>query len=447
VTQADVPAPLGRRLAGTLGTLLGPDFPSHLGLAVSGGGDSMALLHLAAGWARDWGVRLWTVTVDHGLRPESAAEAALVADEARGLGLPHATLRWDGWDGQGNLQDAARRARLDLIGRWRGAVRHVLFAHTRDDQAETFLLRLKRGSGVDGLASMRAVRTVAACPLCAPPVVVGEAPPPDPVAAGAPWFVVRPLLDVTRAELRHHLRVLRIPHADDPGNDDPRFDRVRMRRLVLGLEAEGLGREVLAATAARMARAAEALGARAHAVATELSRVDHGDVVILRDPFAQIERDTQLRLLAAALQFVASAEYRPRAAALEAALVRILGGGAATLHGCVLLPLAAEVRVFREYAAVAQASATVGEGCLWDRRWRVQGAAVEGKTLRALGEDGLAQAGEAARGHGPRAALAATPAVFDQERLAACARLRFGPAYDEVLAPPGGGFPDRLRTD
>jgi tRNA(Ile)-lysidine synthase len=92
------------------------------------------------------GVGLWVVTVDHGLRPESAEEAAMVAAECAALGHPHATLRWR-WDGQGNLQDAARRARLALIDRWRRGIEHVLMAHTPDDVAETFLMRLARDRG------------------------------------------------------------------------------------------------------------------------------------------------------------------------------------------------------------------------------------------------------------------------------------------------------------
>ena len=416
------PGSLEDRIAVELGQLLGPDFPSEIGLAVSGGGDSMAMLHLAAGWARAWGVGARVVTVDHGLRPDSAAEAALVADEARGLGLRHDVLRWSGWDGRGNLPDAARQARLDLIGGWRGDLRHVLFAHTMDDQAETFLMRLRRGSGVEGLSAMAARRAVP-----------------------GGWQVVRPMLGMRRAELRHYLAVLRIPYVDDPTNDDASYDRVRMRGLLDGLEAEGLGRDTLARTASRMRRAAEALGRRAHDVAVALARVDHGDVVIGRDGFARIEADTQLRILAATMQFVASAPYRPRADALEAALERALAGGSVTLMGCRIEPEGAEMRIFREYAAVPDAECIAGDGSLWDGRWMIGGAAVAGLAVRALGRDGMVQAGDAVRAAGvPRAVLESVPALFDGARLVACRRIGFGPSYEENLSPPGGEFPARL---
>ncbi len=416
------PVPLPQRFADSMGQLLGPDFPADIAVAVSGGGDSMAMLHLAAGWARIYGIRLHPVTVDHGLRPESAAEAALVADEAKGLGLPHTTLKWQGWNGAGNLQDAARRARQDLIGRWRGAIAHVLFGHTRDDQAETFLMRLRRGSGVEGLGAIRPVHLV----------------------QDGGWRIVRPMLDIGRAELRHYLATLRIPFADDPTNEDPAYDRVRMRRLLDTLEAEGIGREGLAATATRMQRAAEALGARAHDVASRIARTDHGDVLIDRDALAGVEADTSLRILAAALQFVASAEYRPRLATLEAALDRILGGGAASLAGCLIQPEGARLRIFREPAAVVGCAVPVDSGLPWDSRWRLSGKAIAGCTILALGEAGLAQIDAPSPTAGPRAALLSAPAAFRGDRLVACRRAGFGPAYIETLAPPGGAFPARL---
>ena len=149
-----------QRFADSMGALLRPDFPEEIALAVSGGGDSMAMLYLAHNWTRIYGLRLSVVTVNHGLRPEAAEEAAMVAAECAALGWPHATLRWN-WDGRGNVQDAARNARLDLIDGWRGTIRFVLMAHTLDDLAETFFMRLARGSGVEGLSAMSARREVA----------------------------------------------------------------------------------------------------------------------------------------------------------------------------------------------------------------------------------------------------------------------------------------------
>lgn len=448
------PQPLAERFAAQMGRLLGPDFPADIGLAVSGGGDSMAMLHLAAGWARPMGVRLWPVTIDHGLRAASAAEAALVSDEARGLGLPHAVLRWEGWDGNGNLQDAARRARLDLIGRWRGVCAHVLFAHTLDDQAETFLMRLARGSGVEGLSGMAATRRVRGQGGLVPLRVPGG--PPWPEVPTRDWEAVRPLLGVTRAELRHYLTVLRIPFADDPSNDDPRYDRVRMRGLLDTLGAAGITRERLAETAVRMGRAREALGRRAHEAARALSRggpMTLGAVVLDRDGFARLEADTQLRVFAAALQFVASDPYRPREAALEAALDRWLAGGTVTLHGAMAQARGGLLYVFREPNAVAGVAAPTGETDLWDRRWHLHGPEIAGAEVRALGEAGLAVVradatlAAPAADRPPRALLLSLPAVWRGDQLLACRAMGYGPDHVVEQHPPAGCFPDSLLAD
>ena len=444
------PDSLPGRFAARMGQLLGPDFPGAIALAVSGGGDSMAMLTLAHDWARVWGVGLWVVTVDHGLRAESAAEAALVARECAHLGHPHATLRWH-WDGTGNLQDAARRARLSLIDRWRGGLSHVLFAHTQDDVAETFLMRLARGSGVEGLAAMsdsRRVRPHRDVPAPIPPEDVSQtaAPPGTGPDAGAGFRVIRPLLAETRADLRHHVRTLQVPFVDDPSNADPRFGRARARAALAALADLGIETASLAATADRMARAARALRLRAAAVAADLVLVDaHGTPGFARDGFAAIERDTQARLLAGLLQLVASARYRPRAAALEALLDRVLAGGGGTLHGAEVRVGRSRVEILREAAALEGREAAPGQ--LWDARWRLHGPALDGTTIRALGDAGWAQLPRAAPPDAPPFHIARTlPAAFAGDRLVAFAPAKFGPAHAVEFVPRDGDLVSALKS-
>jgi tRNA(Ile)-lysidine synthase len=218
-------------------------------LAVSGGPDSTALLWLAARWRAGLkgGPKLVAVTVDHGLRPEAAEEARAVARLARKLGIAHRTLRWTGRKPATGLQEAARAARYRLLA---GAARKagasaVLTAHTLDDQAETVLIRLARGSGLTGLAGMRRSR-----PL---------------LEAGEDLRLVRPLLGIAKSRLIATLRAENIPFAEDASNRDPRFTRARLRGLMPRLAEEGLTVPRLALLADRLARAEEALGQTADA--------------------------------------------------------------------------------------------------------------------------------------------------------------------------------------
>lgn len=421
---------LHARFAAQMGALLGPEFPTSLGLAVSGGGDSMAMLHLAAPWARAMGLGLRVATVDHGLRAESAAEAALVARVCAELQVPHSTLLWKGqaghgWDGKGNLSAAARAARHQLLDQWRGSMAHILFAHTRDDQAETVLMRLARGSGVEGLSGMASTQMMS--------------PPPLPGGQGG-WMLLRPLLDTTRAELRHFLKVLHIPYVDDPTNDDPKYDRVKARQALQALACLGITVEGVAQTAVRMSRARDALQARATEVAKTCVLQAHYEVQLDRDRFAALERDTQLRLLARGLQTVASNPYRPRSSALEAVLDRALAGGDGVLHGAQVLVRRDRIWLIREAKALQGHDVAVlaGGGGLWDRRFACSGSVITGSCVRALGEAGLAQLPQTFREaiqSIPRAALIVTPAIFDDETLIACARLTFGPPYSEIHVP------------
>jgi tRNA(Ile)-lysidine synthase len=319
--------------------------------------------------------------------------------------------------------DAARRARLDLLGRWIGPGGHVAFAHTEDDLAETFLLRLRRGSGAEGLSAMAGRQAV------------GD------------WVQLRPLLEVTREELRHHLRTLRIPFAEDPTNEDPAYDRARIRRLLGVLEAEGLDRRGLAATARRLARARAALEARAQEVARRvvLRDMPEGCVAIDRDAVAAVETDTRLRLLAAALQFVARADYRPRASALEDALDRLLAGGTVTLHGCMAMARGARLLVFREPGAVAGQTAAADGAALWDACWRHDAPQNRTLEVRALGPEGLSLVPGADRRGLPAALWHGRPALWDGDRLVCAPDLGFGPSVlRDRLPPPPGSLAARL---
>jgi tRNA(Ile)-lysidine synthase len=204
-------------------------------LAVSGGPDSIALLWLAARWRRRLarGPRLIAVTVDHGLRSEAAREARDVKRLARMLDLPHRTMRWTGAKPKTGLPAAARSARYRLLAQAAraGGATHILTAHTRDDQAETLLMRMLRGSGIAGLAAMAR----------------------ESEREGV--LLARPFLDVSKAQLIATLRKAKIGFTDDPTNRDISFTRPRIRAVMPVLAAEGGDARNLARLASRLARA------------------------------------------------------------------------------------------------------------------------------------------------------------------------------------------------
>ena len=422
-----------------LSALLGPKVPRVLGLAVSGGGDSMAMLMLADAWAADNGVALYVLTVDHGLRPEAAGEAQMVAETCARLGHSHAVATWQ-WDGQGNVQSRARDARLGLIDQWRGRIAHVLMAHTKDDLAETFLMRMQRGSGVQGLAAMRADRVVAPQPYV-PGGISGDVPPKRDVGGKATlgrgsFRLLRPCLGMRRNALRDLLRAREVGWADDPSNEDPTFERVRMRQMLSQWEAAGMGVETLADTAQRLARARPALDQRACDVWRQLGQMDQttGDI-LLSPKLCQVEPETGLRLLAAALRFVASAPYAPRETALQSLWNQLAEGRGGTLHGCELLQDKAGIRVFREYKAVENVQGAAAYGQSWDHRWIVNTSDYNGLTLRALGEDGWTQIKSPPPGHPPYKSARSLPSLWDGGKLTWCAAMGLGKVNQVMLRP------------
>lgn len=369
--------------------------PAHVGVAVSGGGDSVALLLLVREWARASGARVSAVTVDHGLRPESAREAEFVAELCAGLEIAHTTLCWSGWDGQGNLQAAARAARYALIGEWavERSIPVVALGHTQDDQAETLLMRLARGSGIDGLAGMRRRRE----------------------RNQVVWL--RPLLDRRRDELRGYLSEREQAWIDDPSNEDRRYDRVQMRQALQQLTGCGITVEGLADTAWRLGMARDALQQFALSSARRVARVQAGDVVLNQRQLQELPYETQLRLVAHALCWVSSADYRPRLRALTDAYRAALDGERRSLHGCLLLQRRGELRISREYQAVRDLVAATD--AVWDGRWQMSGPVSEGLRVRALGEGGLRQCPDWRMAGLPRTSVLASPSVWQGDKLVA----------------------------
>lgn len=369
-----------------------------IGVAVSGGSDSMALLVLADDFAKRSGKQLVAATVDHGLRVAAADEAAMVAAFCAARGIAHSTLKWTDWRGEGNLQAGARAARYDLLSHWacRQDADVVLLGHTQDDQAETVLMSLARGSGVDGLAGMSA-------------------------AKGGVFH--RPLLSLRRGDLRAMLQEAGVDWADDPSNDDLRFDRVKARQMMAHLDGLGLTMDRLIQTADHMARAQRSLIAHADGFARNNVQHDGPDLIVRDLGTPTGWTDTEPRVLSAALMWMSGATYRPRFKALCGAFAAVLKRQTRTLHGVQIVPEEGGLRLIREYAACTDVQTTDGSEheLTWDARWVLQcgqSGAVwpAGLTVRALGES-LSEVPNWRDAGLRRTSAMATPAVFDADEL------------------------------
>jgi len=279
----------------------------RLGLAVSGGPDSLALLLLCSA-ARPGSVE--AASVDHGLRPESRAEAAMVADLCARLGVPHATLvvEWN-VSPSSAIQEQAREARYGALAAWMrdSAIGTLLTAHHLDDQAETLLMRLNRGAGVRGLAGMR----------------------PSSAVLGHPELrLLRPLLGWRRRELLAVCKSAGLSPAADPSNDDPRFERVRVRRAIE--QADWLDCESLARSASNLAAADEALEWAAAEERSRATRTDEGIVYRPSDAPPEILRRVVERIVR---QLAAEGPSELRGRELDRLIAELMAGRIATLRG------------------------------------------------------------------------------------------------------------------
>jgi tRNA(Ile)-lysidine synthase len=274
-------------------------------IAVSGGPDSTALLVLVARWraGRKRGPALLAVTVDHGLRPESAREARAVKRLATQLGIRHRTLRWTGDKPATALQEEARRVRYQLLAaaaRGAGAP-YVLAAHTLDDQAETVLLRMARGSGLSGLGAMARQTLLPA--LSAAEDARKTNTRNNSARKTDAIMLVRPLLDLPKARLIATLAAMGITFVDDPSNRDPRFTRPRLRMLMPALADEGLDARRLALLARRMRRAEATIETAVDAAVEVVSEgwSGRGPITIDAEKLGALPAEVSLRVLGRAI--------------------------------------------------------------------------------------------------------------------------------------------------
>ena len=289
----------------------------------------MALLHLM----HRAGHRVQAVTVNHGLRPEAAAEAASVARFCESLNIPHTTLHWSGPGPTGNLMDQARRARLSLMADWaRGrGIGHIVLGHTADDQAETLLMGLARKAGLDGLSGMRAGWT----------------------QNGIAWS--RPLLAHGRQALRDYLRRQGVGWVDDPTNDDDAYTRVKARRALAELGPLGITAAALAAVAEHLDSSRQALSWALASASGRIVTERAGALWIDRVGLQGLPPDLQRRLLIAAVLWISGADYAPRDAAIQRLQQAIAAGRDATLWGCRLRCVNDTALISREARAVTAA--------------------------------------------------------------------------------------------
>lgn len=296
------------------------------------------------------------VTINHGLRAEAVEECAFVQSSAQALGLNCDILDVGGDISDGNLQEEARNSRYAAVRDWatQNDIKVVATGHTMTDQAETVLMRLARGSGVDGLSAMAS----------------------DRIQHGMRW--VRPLLPFSRSELRDWLTETGATWVEDPSNEDDAFHRIKLRKAMPMLEELGFSEARLAETARHMQRTRDALEQAVHQLSLECAHpTDFGSVKFDLEVFCLAPVEVQTRLLTKTMSWITGENFKPRYASLRACLEQVMQGKTSTLHGVILLPKGDVLHLTREPNAVK----TNLLDRLWDNRWELPPEVMDARLL------------------------------------------------------------------
>jgi tRNA(Ile)-lysidine synthase len=342
--------------------------------------------------------------VDHRLREAAATEAEWVKRKALALGFQHQTLVWEGEKPRSDLQAGARRARYGLMTAYcrTATIPAIATAHTSDDQAETFIMRLARGSGLDGLSAMQDI------------------------SRRNGIDILRPLLMVSRRRIEAFLLQRDQPWLEDPSNDDERYERVRIRRKLKAAQSLGLLPAKLALSARRLRRARDALDmVTAEFLRANVSLHQAGFATLHLPELCEIHEDIALRALARMLAALGGGTAPLRLSRIEAYYQMMrTAPRSATLGGCRLIVKGADLTIMREIGRMDMMCGSMiqpGESRLWDGRFMVTYAGGEtgAATLRALGVDGV-HAAKSAKGHFsvvPRLAAMTLPALWIERKL------------------------------
>jgi len=414
---------------------LGPfEVRPRVAVAVSGGADSLCLTVLANRWAERRGGEITALTVDHGLRPEAGEETRRLGLWLDSLSIDHRVLPWTGPKPLTGVQAAARRARYDLMNSWcrEAGVLHLLLAHTRDDQAETLLLRLGAGSGADGLAAMSAIRET-----------------PD-------VRLLRPFLEVPKTVLVATLGAECQAWIEDPSNRDVKFARVRVRQA---MKAADIRTEALARTAHRFGRARAALEAAASQVlACSVRMHPAGFAHLDRARLGHAPEEVSLRALSRVIAAIGGREHGPRLVKLERLHGQMFSAAAnpagparapaspfaGTLGGCRIISEGGseggKFLICREARGLPDSmSVHPGQRLAWDGRFNIRIADTKTGAQADLRLAGLGSRGwseivrirpDLRAGPVPGPARDSLPALFDDDGVLAVPHLGFDRRQD-----------------
>ncbi len=336
------------RICGLFSSYINHD---RIALAVSGGRDSMALMYLVYRWKAHLAlnIEIEVLTVNHNLRKAAEDECGFVQKIAKNYGFKHKVLIWEHEHVETSIQEKARKARYQLMLDYvrEENIDTILTAHTSDDNIETFIMRLAKGSGLNGLKSINEIRHE------------------DRIQ------IQRPLLSLSRSLTTEILRSTGNEWVDDPTNDDERFERVKIRNNISLLSSFNISSDNLTKTIQRLARAHESISFFTNLVSeelVELSELGHANVNF--DKLRYYPKEIILRVFAKALTDVNGGNVS--LSSLEAVFAELIKTERSkTLNGCQIIPQKNKYVIVRENRGISPVEIKINERISWDGRFDV----------------------------------------------------------------------------